>query len=80
MGGYPGVELMVDDAPVAEVDVLLLLTSGALVPVEVKSTFAGMQDQDLVKLEQVATRLDSPFDIVVVQQAVEKAQPGGWTA
>jgi hypothetical protein len=64
-GGHPGVELIRGDGSVlAEIDVLLLLDDGSLVPGEVKRSGAGLKQPDLDKLDRVVEALASPWSFV----------------
>lgn len=64
-GAYPGVELVRDDGSVAaELDVVLLMGDGSLVPGEAKRRGTGLQQSDLTKLDAVTELLDSPWSFV----------------
>jgi hypothetical protein len=60
-GAYPGVDLFEGDDQVGEADVLLLLADGQLVPGECKQRGAGLNNDEIAKLETVATRLNAPW-------------------
>jgi hypothetical protein len=64
-GGHPGVELLRADGTVlAEIDVLLLMADGSLVPGEVKRNGVGLQSSDIKKLDIVCEALGSPWSFV----------------
>lgn len=64
-GGHPGVELLrADGKVIAEIDVLLLMADGSLVPGEVKRNGVGLQTTDLDKLDMVCEALGSPWSFV----------------
>ncbi len=64
-GAHPGVELVRDDGSVAaELDIVLLMADGSLVPGEAKRRGTGLQQSDLTKLDAVTELLDSPWSFV----------------
>jgi len=62
-GAYPGVDLYEpgNPNPIGEADVLLVFTSGRLVPVECKMRSAGLNPAELRKLDDVGERLRAPW-------------------
>jgi hypothetical protein len=65
-GAYPGVDFFEPGSAdqVGEADVLLIFTSGRLVPIECKVRSAGLTDDELAKLERLGERLRSPWTCV----------------
>jgi hypothetical protein len=64
-GGYPGVEIIREETgETHEVDLLLLLADGTLIPGELKRRGAGLQPHDLEKLDEVAGWLEAPWTFV----------------
>jgi hypothetical protein len=64
-GGYPGVELLREETgETHEVDLLLLMADGTLIPGELKRRGAGLKPGDLDKLDAVAEALDAPWSFL----------------
>jgi hypothetical protein len=64
-GAYPGVEIVREETgETREVDLLLLLADGSLIPGELKRRGAGLQPADLEKLDDVVGWLDAPWSFV----------------
>lgn len=65
-GAYPGVEfgLLGSDAVVGEADIVLLLSSGELIPGEVKRRGNGLNDDELAKLRILHDRLGASWSFV----------------
>ncbi|MGO9276928.1 MAG: hypothetical protein ACLP3Q_05250, partial [Streptosporangiaceae bacterium] len=72
VGAHPGVNFSSGHGKnlttVGEADVLLLFADGRLVPVEVKRTAAGVDSRTLHLMDQLATALEAPVDVVAVCQ------------
>ncbi|WP_084125983.1 hypothetical protein [Demequina sp. NBRC 110054] len=68
LGVHPGLEVVdvKTQRVVGEVDVMLMAADGKLIPIEVKSSVAGVTDEELAKLNAVAGRLQSPWTGTVV--------------
>ena len=77
VGLHPGIE--VRQAGIAnaegEADVLMLLRSGDLIPMEVKHSFAGMTDGEVEKLDRLASLLKSPWSGLIVSKYGKDATP-----
>jgi hypothetical protein len=75
VGAHPGVNVISssDNRTIGEADVLLLLTSGDLVPVEVKRTTAGTQGRTVELMDTLAEALGAPWDALVVTQPGREA-------
>ncbi|TFC16834.1 hypothetical protein E3O19_06815 [Cryobacterium algoritolerans] len=70
VGFHPGIEVRLKGNADAEgeADVLMLLTGGDLIPMEVKHSFTGMTDEEVEKLDRLATRLRSPWSALIVSK------------
>jgi hypothetical protein len=83
-GAYPGVEFFEPGGTesLAEADVLLVFTSGRLVPIECKTRAGGLTAGELTKLEQLSERLNAPWSVVATLDrasrlcAYGRASPG----
>ena len=63
-GMHPGIELRRDGKTIAEVDAVVLLSNGDLVPGEVKRSGLGLKQQDLDQLDRACDVLRSPWSFV----------------
>jgi hypothetical protein len=63
-GMYPGVELLRDGEGVFEVDLLLLMADGALVPGECKRNAGGLSEKSLEKLDVCRQAVGGPWSFV----------------
>jgi hypothetical protein len=65
-GGYPGVDIYEQDSgeKIGEADVLLVLSSGRVVPGECKRREAGLNAEELQKLDRLVERLDAPWSFI----------------
>lgn len=70
IGAHPGVEFIRDGAIVAEIDVVLLLRDGSLIPVEVKRRATGFDEAANAQLDAISDLLVAPFDVVSVMESV----------
>lgn len=78
VGAHPGTNLAPINDPtsvIGEVDLLLLLADGRLVPVEVKRTIAGVGNDAVRKLDDVSDALDAPWDALAVTMPARDAAP-----
>jgi hypothetical protein len=79
-GGYPGVEILdVEGHGIAEIDVLLLGADGSLVPGEAKRHGSGLRDEDVAKLDRVASLLSSPWSFIATMDWASEC-PEAWGA
>lgn len=78
IGSFPGVNVVdaTDGVRIGEADVLVLLSSGGLVPIEVKRSFTGVTVEALDALSKLSDALSSPLDLFAVMEPVEKAPAG----
>jgi hypothetical protein len=75
-GAHPGVELLeVDGTVIAEIDTLLLMADGSLVPGEIKRSGRGLTRDDLDMLDVVARRLESPWSFVATPDLAVNCDP-----
>jgi hypothetical protein len=75
-GGYPGVEILdMEGHVIAEVDVLLLGADGSLVPGEAKRHGSGLRDEDIAKLDRVASLLSSPWTFIATTDWASECPP-----
>lgn len=63
-GMYPGVELVRDGEVLVEVDLLLLMADGSLIPGECKRTAAGLSADAVAKLEICRQSLQGPWSFL----------------
>jgi hypothetical protein len=63
-GIHPGLELISEGKVVAEIDALLMLSNGDLVPGEVKRTGYGLTEGDVRKLDRACELLSSPWSFI----------------
>jgi hypothetical protein len=65
-GAYPGVDIyeLESNARAGEADVLLVTSSGELIPGECKRRGAGLNEAELSKLDRLTERLEAPWSFV----------------
>ena len=75
IGGHPGLNTdpLGGGQQIGEADVLILLTDGACVPIEVKRSFAGVSPNELVKLRKLADAWKAPWSAVAVTDYARSA-------
>ncbi|PZG56671.1 hypothetical protein C1I98_01110 [Spongiactinospora gelatinilytica] len=77
VGAHPGVTF-IDSASggaVGEADVLLLFADGSLVPVEVKRSAGGFDEDGRKRLDALSDLVGAHFDIVAVTQPARECEP-----
>lgn len=68
LGGYPGLEFVDEnDRVTGEVDVLAATTAG-YIPVEVKRSERGFDDDQVKRLEDIGRRVRAPFTVLAVMK------------
>jgi len=63
-GAYPGVEILDGDKLIGEADVLLVLSDGNIVPGECKQRGAGLNENEIRKLDLLSERLGAPWNFL----------------
>jgi len=79
-GAHPGVEFYEPDNPgttVGEADVALVMADGSIVVGECKRNAAGLNENELDKLQRLADRLRSPWTFVATTSPISEAN-GIW--
>ena len=68
VGAHPGLNTDLDGggSRVGEADVLLLLTDGSAVPIEVKRSYSGVLPEEVAKLQRLADAWKSPWSALSV--------------
>jgi hypothetical protein len=76
-GTYPGVEFLESGRSkvIGEADVALLMTSGEIVPGEVKRRGAGLTEAEVAKLEVLRTRLGASWSFVATLDWASSCPP-----
>lgn len=73
IGLHPGIECRVKGEVVGEADLLILTREGQLIPVELKSSYAGVTGDQVRKLTKLSDLLAAPWAALAVLQSGSEA-------